>query len=142
MPLAEVRLRRNPIAMGVFEVDNIIDFKGIDPRPYAVSVTVLTAQCPDATVRLKRGEELFVVTEGRPIQRPGHRGPDEVFAMGEGICGGNWPVMLVRVRHPEAWAELDAATANRMIARCRKRLIDEGLAPLPLTPTSGEGGGT
>lgn len=116
---------------------HVIDFKASDPRPYAVGVVVLTKDRPHGEVILRRGEELFVVVEGEPIRRPGYRGPDAVFVIGEEVGGGKWPIMLVRARHPEAWSGLGSETASRMIARCRQRLVDEGFGPAENSPPAG-----
>ena len=97
---------------------------------WKLKVTLLTAEKPNGSIVLKRGEELFVVADGQPIMRPGYTGPNEVFVSGAEVGNGLWPVMLCPARkaHAASWAEwsvdmpLKRQLATRMVARAQNGL--------------------
>lgn len=101
-------------------------------RAFKVQTTVLIASRPDAEVRLRAGEELFVARRHKPIMRPGYVGPDNVMVLGNEIAKGNWPVVLCVVRsvHAGQWCGLSGAVATRMVNRANAKLQELGIDAL------------
>jgi hypothetical protein len=105
-------------------------------KAFQVMTTVLIESRPDAAVKLKRGEELFVIRRHREPLRPGYVGPDEIYVAGEALAESGWPVLLCYVRstHADRWVGLDGATCTRMVNRANAHLQSLGIEAGTSTP--------
>lgn len=99
--------------------ENIAEIADHPSRAFKVQTTVLREHTRDTSIKLKSGEHLFVVVDGRPPIDSGHSGPDEICIVSEQF--GTWPVVAVRVRaaHVDQWRALSEADAGRMMSRVR-----------------------
>ena len=91
-------------------------------RAFKVQTIVFREHTRDTSVRLKRGERLFIIHDGQtPIDTDCY-GPDEILVMTEKF--GTWPVVAVKVRlaHVDSWRKVTTEDAGRMMARVRAHL--------------------
>ncbi len=90
-------------------------------RAFRVSTTVFLPESRGDSVRLSRGEHLFILTD-RGLEEAPYAGPDEVsIALDHWGC---WPVVAIRVRtaHLSDWRSVTPDDATRMMTRVRAEL--------------------
>jgi hypothetical protein len=92
-------------------------------RAFKVQTTVFLPETRSTSVRLARGECLFVLTDKGLDEAP-VKGPDDVMICTEHF--GCWPVVAIRVRaaHVERWRKVTDADCGRMMTRVRAALRD------------------
>jgi hypothetical protein len=90
-------------------------------RAFRVKTTVFLPESRNDSVKLARGERLFILTD-KGLEEAPYGGPDEVsIALDHWGC---WPVVAIRVRdaHADAWRSVSADAAARMMTRVRSAL--------------------
>lgn len=103
------------------QVANILDH---DANAYKVHTTVFRQGTRDTSVKLKRGEHLFILTD-KGISEAPQPGPDTVYIFTDYF--GCWPVVAIRVRraHLDKWRSLPMGVIERMMARIRRHIEAE-----------------
>jgi hypothetical protein len=87
--------------------------------PFKVQVTVFMPHTKNTSIKLKRGEHLFALTDNG-LDEAGHTGPQEVLVIAEKF--GVWPVVVFGTTAPDAWRNTTAEDHARMMARVRRHL--------------------
>lgn len=90
-------------------------------RAFQVQTMVFLPENRNTSVRLKKGEHLFVLTDSGLEESP-HAGPQEVMIVTEHF--GTWPVVAIKVRaaHVERWRSVTTDDCARMMKRVRSAL--------------------
>ena len=90
-------------------------------RAFNAKVTVFLPETRNTSVKLRKGERLFVLTD-KGLEETPCIGPDDVLIVTEHF--GCWPVVAIPVRaaHVEKWRSITPAAAERMMARVRNAL--------------------
>ena len=92
-----------------------------DAWAFKVHATVFLPESKDTSVKLGRGDRLFVLTDKGLSEAP-HSGPDDVHIAADWF--GCWPVVALRVRavHADKWRSISPDAIARMMARVRRQL--------------------
>jgi hypothetical protein len=90
-------------------------------RAYHVQTTIFLSDTRNTSVKLSKGEHLFVLTD-RGIEEAPHVGPDDVMIVAEHF--GCWPVVAIRVpeAHVGKWRTMPADVHVSMMKRVRRQL--------------------
>ncbi len=89
------------------------------PDAFKVEASVFMPHMRDTSIKLKRGETLFCLTDKGLSECP-NSGPDDVLIVTEEF--GCWPVVAFTTRHAEAWRQTTTADRLRMMRRVRQKL--------------------
>lgn len=92
---------------------------------YKVSATVFLPETKQTSVKLKKGERLFVLTD-KGVEDSGCSGPEDILIITEHF--GVWPVVAIKVReaHADAWRDLPKDVHLSMMKRVRTHLEKDG----------------
>lgn len=93
--------------------------------PFKVKITVFMPDSLPTSIKLRRGERLFVLTDNGLDEAP-HVGPQEVLTCTEYF--GCWPVVAIQVtdQHADSWRAITSADCARMMKRIRSALAPKG----------------
>lgn len=94
------------------------------PDASKVQAIIFMPHVRDTSMKLKRGETLFCLTD-RGLSECPNSGPDDVLVVTEEF--GCWPVVAFTTAHAEEWRRTTSADHLRMMQRVRQNLRPQAI---------------